>query len=696
MGGSHASGALGFFLSLALLDRAKSDDEDRFILPIDACDSFLRALSGRNVPPELTKRADLLVVSLSDNSITLTPVEIKFYGLGSGMTNTVLLPSSKDKSLSEAKTQAFETKKLLDLIVARYREIAEGVNESARVLWLNALATLTEAAIKLNSNTNPDKSRLALRLAKLVEGGIPVETGKPLVTYFQFNGATGGGDLKYLERVSDEQGDWGLLSVDTRHAFNVVNGETDLKDWVELANWCVSSPEVQTPPTPGSSSGVGDSDEFIDAEPHATPVPEPAPEPSTGADASSTPEQTDRGIPSDSPQDNKKEVPTGIAWVPPFPVEDGVRIVVGDSMNTLAPVEVDFWPGNTELTQMNIGVVGDLGTGKTQFLRSLVSQIRSSARRSQDTPVNFLVFDYKRDYKDADFIETVNGRVLSPDNGIPINVLALPAGYTKNRAYKKAMAFCDVLDKIYSSIGPVQKNLLTEVIVDLFEANPGNRAPTLSEVASAYKIANGKPDSVTAILNKFVLPGVFVDDSEQLENFGDLLNDRVVVVSLNEFGADSDTKNALVVLMLDLYYEYMLTCQKWPFTGKDPQIRKLNSFLLVDEATNIMQYDFPILKSLLLEGRDWGFGTILASQYLSHFKTSANNYGEPLKTWVIHKVPSVKLQELTQLGLNKATDVTVTTISNLKVHEALYESLGHQSVKISGLPFYKLLHKKQD
>jgi hypothetical protein len=142
--------------------------------------------------------------------------------------------------------------------------------------------------------------------------------------------------------------------------------------------------------------------------------------------------------------------------------------------------------------------------------------------------------------------------------------------------------------------------------------------------------------------------------------------------------------------MLDLYYEYMLNSNKWPFVGENPQIRKLNSFLLVDEATNIMQYDFPVLKSLLLEGREWGFGTILASQYLSHFKTSNNNYGEPLKTWVIHKVPSVKQQELVTLGLAQATEQTVATISKLKVHEAVYDSLHFESAKIQGLPFYKL------
>jgi hypothetical protein len=308
----------------------------------------------------------------------------------------------------------------------------------------------------------------------------------------------------------------------------------------------------------------------------------------------------------------------------------------------------------------------------------------------QDNRVNFLVFDYKRDYKDEDFLARVNGRVLSPEEGIPLNVLALTGDYTRNRAYKRAMAFCDVLAKIYSNVGPVQKNLLIETIVGLFEAHPEHRAPTLSQVAASYKAALGKADAVISILNKFVLAGVFVEDPTKLERFSEMIEDRVLVVSLNEFGADSETKNALVVLMLDLYYEYMLNSKKWPFIGTNPQIRKLNSFLLVDEATNIMQYDFPVLKNLLLEGREWGFGTILASQYLSHFKTANNNYGDPLKTWIIHKVPSVKQSELVQLGLSDAGEDAVKTISRLKIHQALYESLGHSAIKIEGLPFYKL------
>ncbi len=85
--------------------------------------------------------------------------------------------------------------------------------------------------------------------------------------------------------------------------------------------------------------------------------------------------------------------------------------------------------------------------------------------------------------------------------------------------------------------------------------------------------------------------------------------------------------------------------------GDKPQLRAINSYLLVDEADNIMRYEFDVLRKLLLQGREFGCGVILASQYLRHFKVNATDYREPLLTWFIHKVPNVTPAELATLGL---------------------------------------------
>jgi hypothetical protein len=305
--------------------------------------------------------------------------------------------------------------------------------------------------------------------------------------------------------------------------------------------------------------------------------------------------------------------------------------------------------------------------------------------------VNFLIFDYKRDYSDEAFLERVGGRVLSPKKGIPLNVLSISGEYSKVKAHRKARSFADLLMKIYTGMGPIQREKLSNTIVELFEGSLDHSAPTLTQVRDRYLAnSNNRIDAMVSVLNGFINPGVFDERPESVQDFASLINDGVMVVALNEFEANANDKNALVFMLLDLYYAYMQNATKWPFRGENPQIRTVNSFLLVDEATNIMRYDFEILMSLMLEGREFGFGTILASQYLSHFKTKYKNYVEPLSSWVIHKVPNVKVQELSQIGLSTADEATVAQISNLEVHEAIYESFGHKKTWIKGLPFFSL------
>jgi hypothetical protein len=301
-----------------------------------------------------------------------------------------------------------------------------------------------------------------------------------------------------------------------------------------------------------------------------------------------------------------------------------------------------------------------------------------------------LVFDYKRDYQDEEFLKSVGGSVLHVER-IPLNVFSLDGPYSRLRAYQKARGFVDVLTKIYGGIGPVQINNLTSVITDLF-AERGGEPPTLSDVLERYKQVAGQLDAVVSVLNPFVLGEIFSDSADELQPFETLLNDRVVVVALSDLGNDQSMKNALVVLLLNQYYAYMLRQQKWPFvTNVDGvQIRKLNSFLLVDEATQIMQYEFDVLMDLMLQGREFGTGVILSSQYLSHFKVRGTNYGEPLLTWFIHNVPAVTKQQLIALGITSASDEVASRIPKLDRHQALYRSLGTPGAFIRGTPFYEM------
>jgi DNA phosphorothioation-dependent restriction protein DptH len=120
-------------------------------------------------------------------------------------------------------------------------------------------------------------------------------------------------------------------------------------------------------------------------------------------------------------------------------------------------------------------------------------------------------------------------------------------------------------------------------------------------------------------------------------------------------------------------------------------LRHVDAILLVDEADNIMKYEFDVLKKILLQGREFGVGVMLASQYLSHFKTAHENYVEPLLTWLVRKVPNVTVKELESLGLPLVDSSTVQRIKALECHECLYKTFDVDGRFIRATPFYKLM-----
>jgi hypothetical protein len=143
--------------------------------------------------------------------------------------------------------------------------------------------------------------------------------------------------------------------------------------------------------------------------------------------------------------------------------------------------------------------------------------------------------------------------------------------------------------------------------------------------------------------------------------------------------------------MLNMFYEHMLRIPKRPYVGDNPQLRVIDSFLLVDEADNIMRYEFDVLRKVLLQGREFGVGVILASQYLRHFKAGATDYREPLLSWFIHKVPNVSPQELGALGLTVDLAELSERVKTLAKHQCLFKTQGVAGAVVKGTPFYELL-----
>lgn len=385
------------------------------------------------------------------------------------------------------------------------------------------------------------------------------------------------------------------------------------------------------------------------------------------------------------------KVPAALVPAPSNGTPLGVRFQMGTTIDGFRQEIRFFHPSDTNLNQLNIGVVGDLGTGKTQLLKALIYRLAESAPANRGIKPRILIFDYKRDYSDPDFVAAVGARVIKPHR-LPVNVFDLrysPESLTP--WLDRFNFFSDILDKVYSGIGPVQRRGLKAAVKRAYEvAGAVGRQPTIYDISSIYtEMLDGKADSPSAILEDMVDRELFhaePDKAEPIERF----LDGVVVIDLASLGQDDRAKNTLVAIMLNLFYEQMLRTPKRPFEGTEPQLRAIDSFLLVDEADNIMRYEFDVLRKVLLQGREFGVGVILASQYLKHFKAGATDYREPLLTWFIHKVPNISPAELQALGMASEVAEVAERIKSLPKHHCLYKTQGVAGDVIFGTPFYKL------
>jgi hypothetical protein len=370
----------------------------------------------------------------------------------------------------------------------------------------------------------------------------------------------------------------------------------------------------------------------------------------------------------------------------------GVSFKIGETTDGFKKEPRFFNPSDTRLNQLNIGVVGDLGTGKTQLLKAMIWRLSNSAHYNRSICPRFLIFDYKKDYSDPEFVNAVGAKVVKPYH-LPVNLFDISNSKESLTPWlDRFNFFSDVLDKIYSGIGPVQRKHLKTAVKQAYDlCLPNGRQPTIYDVNSCYSaIVGDKADSPSAILEDLVDREMFSPEPNIALDFEKFMN-GVVVIDLASLGGDDRSKNMLVAVMLNMFYEHMLHIPKRPFEGVDPQLRAIDSFLLVDEADNIMRYEFDVLRKVLLQGREFGVGVILASQYLRHFKTGGSDYREPLLSWFIHKVPNVTPSELQALGLTSDVAQMAERVKILPNHCCLYKTFDVGGDVVFVDPFYQLI-----
>jgi DNA phosphorothioation-dependent restriction protein DptH len=437
-------------------------------------------------------------------------------------------------------------------------------------------------------------------------------------------------------------------------------------------------------------STIDDALLLCNADTGATPVP---PEPISQNNAPPVPADGGSNTGSDSPdQPDVESEPAN------SPGPEGMQILFGHDMNHKQPV---VWlPNDTDkVMHTNTGIIGTMGTGKTQFTKSMVTQlVRESKNNVNGTQLGFLIFDYKGDYIKDDFMKATGARRFDlhclPYNPLSLTVTDHPQPmlplHTAN-AIKESMATA-------FHLGTVQKQRLRDCIMEAYQLagiDKGNTdtwnnpAPTLADVCEIYLSSEDvKSDSLYAAFDNLHQFEIFEPNPSKTKSLFDLLN-GVIVINLS--GYDQDIQNLVVAITLDQFYSQM---QKAGHSTIHGNLREITRMILVDEADNFLSQNFASLRKILKEGREFGVGTILSTQFLNHFSTGDNEYSNYILSWIVHRVSEINAKDVGALfGVQDKGAVAqlVTAIKGLNKHLSVANVGNGSPVFIRDRAFWEII-----
>ncbi|EAM3348694.1 DNA phosphorothioation-dependent restriction protein DptH [Salmonella enterica] len=395
----------------------------------------------------------------------------------------------------------------------------------------------------------------------------------------------------------------------------------------------------------------------------------------------------------ESPQPEASTLPTDNVNNMPL------QVLFGHDVMRQSPL---YWaPTNTaKFMNTNTGIIGTMGTGKTQFTKSLVTQLmRNQSCNVDGKPIGLLIFDYKSDYVDDAFLEATGAKRYQLSL-LPYNPLSL-FGDMPMLPRHTAMAFAETMGKAYN-LGVKQRMKLVTLIMECYDLagivphdrSTWNRiAPTIEDVWQQY-LAQEKVDEDSLYAALYNLAGfqIFETDPEKMTSLYDLV-EGVTVIELA--GYPSEIQNLVVALTLDLFYAQMQKRGKPTVRG---DYRQLTKMILVDEADNFMRQDFASLRKILKEGREYGVGAILSTQEITHFKTGENNYASYILTWVIHRVSEIRnadIKAVFNIDDKGEQESLMGQIRQLEKHFSLYVDGDKQVKKMRDKAFWELIQGQE-
>ena len=350
------------------------------------------------------------------------------------------------------------------------------------------------------------------------------------------------------------------------------------EDGVPTLEEALTPPDIPEEPGDGGTLGHGDTD--------------------LGPTGPGNPSQTN---------DPPDEPARGPAPEPGLTVTARPRVLIGHGSAKAGP-QRDVWfdPQNPEqsLNNPHISISGETGSGKTQATKALLHDLMP-----QGLPA--LILDFKDDYSKNEYA-TAEGFTVHDANfgSLPFNPMVPPIDPESGRANPMGHVheLANMLQRIYK-LGDQQAFTLREAMKETYNiAGVGERpfTPAADQEYLPFEairdvLIRDESTSLLGRLSPIFDLGLF-SRGEETTSLDDLLS-TPTVVRLSQLPGDQ-VKNAVAEFFLMALYSFLI---------RREHPHRLERILVLDEAWRLVQS--PFLEPLMREGRAFGLGVILATQF---------------------------------------------------------------------------------
>jgi hypothetical protein len=294
--------------------------------------------------------------------------------------------------------------------------------------------------------------------------------------------------------------------------------------------------------------------------------------------------------------------------VEPLAVSDRPRALLGTAPGEYGkPREIWFDPGLPEdrLPNPHLMITGETGSGKTQATKVILSDLKPF-----DVPA--LILDFKDDYSDPTYAETEGLNVYDPnEQSLPFNPLAPAVDPRSGRVNPThhLHQLTDIIKRIYR-LGDQQAYRLREAMKAVYESAGVPGRAFVPEHGQTYPPFQVVQDELQADKDNQALLGrmspIFdlelFSSGAQAADFATVVESSTVI-RLAQLPGD-EVKNSVAEFFLMALYNYLI---------RQPQSHRFSRLLVLDEAWRLVES--PFLEPLMREGRAFGLGVLIASQF---------------------------------------------------------------------------------